>query len=150
MGNFGGGPGEYSPVKARSLNREPLRSPRGSRASARQSRVVDVLPLLFRRVPNRLPDGEHLEETGARGEPRVVVRREIDEGDERALRTRGSDAMCARSCVSRKTFPAWFRVASSFQYRVHPNSGPKKPCWDINHFPAIRPGGSYVGVSLRN
>jgi hypothetical protein len=29
-------------------------------------------------------------------------------------------------------------------------SGAKQPCWDINHVPAIRPGGSYAGVSLRN
>ena len=39
------------------------RSPRSSRASARQSRVVDVLPLRLRHLRNRPPGGEHLDET---------------------------------------------------------------------------------------
>jgi hypothetical protein len=37
---------------------------------------VDVLSLLFRRLRNRAPGGEHLDEAGDRGESRVVVRPE--------------------------------------------------------------------------
>ena len=55
---------------------------------ARQNSTVDVLPLRFRLLRNRAPGGEELNETGDRGQPRVVVRPEIDDGAAWARRTR--------------------------------------------------------------
>ena len=61
-------------VQRQKLNREPLSLAEKQSRLARQSRVVYVLPLRLRCLRNRAPGGEHLDETGDRGEPRVVAR----------------------------------------------------------------------------
>jgi hypothetical protein len=66
------------------------RSPRSSRASARQNRVVHVLPLRLRRLRIRARGGEHLDEPGDRGERRVVVRPEGSTGARARQRRRRS------------------------------------------------------------
>ena len=65
------------------LNRYPARmhaygfgSPRSSRGSAPQIRVLCVVPLRFRCLCYRVPGGDQLKETGNRSEPRAVVRPE--------------------------------------------------------------------------
>ena len=78
------------------------RPPRGQRSRSRaekrllataRNRVADVVPLRFPCLRHRAAGGEHVDQRGDRGEPRIVVRREIDDGANLDLNSPGFQAL---------------------------------------------------------
>ena len=79
--------------------------------------------------------------------PAAMVVRDGLPGSSPPWLRRSSDGVAAK-CVRMRSPRPSPRARGGYRGRL--NSEPKQPCWDINHIPAIRPGGSYVGVSIRN